>query len=50
MVLFDPLTIADRATFESPRELPVGIEGVWVGGARVVKGCDLVSDVVAGAL
>jgi N-acyl-D-amino-acid deacylase len=50
LVLFDPLTIADRATFESPREVPVGIEGVWVGGQRVVKGGGLVSDVVAGAV
>ena len=50
LVLFDPLTIADLATFESPRELPVGIEGVWVGGERVVEGQDLVSDRVAGHL
>ena len=50
LVLFDPLTIADQATFESPRELPVGIEGVWVGGERVVEGRDLVSDAVAGAV
>jgi N-acyl-D-amino-acid deacylase len=48
LVLFDPLTVADRATFESPRELPVGIEGVWVGGQRVVERGELVLDVVAG--
>jgi len=50
LVLFDPLTIADQATFESPRELPLGIEGVWVRGERVVAGTELVSDVVAGAV
>jgi N-acyl-D-amino-acid deacylase len=50
LVLFDPLTIADQATFESPRELPVGIEGVWVGGRQVVKRRELVADVVAGAV
>jgi N-acyl-D-amino-acid deacylase len=50
LVLFDPLTIADQATFESPRELPLGIEGVWVRGERVVAGTEVVSDVVAGAV
>jgi len=50
LVLFDPLTIADQTTFESPRELPVGIEGVWVGGRQVVKRRELVADVVAGAV
>jgi N-acyl-D-amino-acid deacylase len=50
LVLFDPLTIADQATFETPRELPAGVEGVWVGGERVVEGQDLVSDRVAGAV
>jgi N-acyl-D-aspartate/D-glutamate deacylase len=50
LVMFDPDVIADRATFESPREHPVGIEGVWVGGYRVVSHGDLTAaaDVVAG--
>ena len=48
LVLFDPERVADRATFESPWEYPVGIEGVWVGGERVVESGDLVRDVVAG--
>ncbi len=38
LVLFDPGVVADRATFEAPYEYPVGITGVWVGGARVVAG------------
>jgi N-acyl-D-aspartate/D-glutamate deacylase len=36
LVLFDPESIADRATYERPRETPTGIEGVWVGGQRMV--------------
>jgi len=35
VVLFDPTTIIDRATFEAPRRLPVGVEGVWVNGEAV---------------
>jgi N-acyl-D-aspartate/D-glutamate deacylase len=38
LVLFDPTTVSDRATFESPRETPVGIERVLVGGRTLVKG------------
>ncbi len=50
LVLFDPEVIEDRATFEDPFEYPVGIEGVFVGGRRLVGGGDLVpgADVVAG--
>lgn len=32
LVLFDPATIADRATFESPHAYPVGIDAVVVNG------------------
>jgi N-acyl-D-amino-acid deacylase len=50
LVLFDPATVADRATFEDPFLLPVGIEAVLVGGRRVVARGDLVAgaDAVAG--
>jgi len=37
IVLFDPATIADRATFTDPHQLSVGIEQVWVNGARVIQ-------------
>ncbi len=36
LTLFDPDVVMDRATFESPWEPPVGVEGVWVGGHRLV--------------
>jgi N-acyl-D-amino-acid deacylase len=32
LVLFDPRTIGDRATFAQPRELSSGIDRVWVNG------------------
>ena len=35
LVLFDPVTVADRATFEDPAALSVGIERVWVNGVPV---------------
>ena len=38
VVLFDPETIADQATFENPHQLSVGVQEVWVNGERVLKG------------
>ena len=35
LVLFDPDTVADQATFEDSHQLSVGIDGVWVNGVRV---------------
>jgi N-acyl-D-amino-acid deacylase len=35
LVLFDPETIVDRATFAKPMELPVGIKAVFVNGSKV---------------
>jgi len=37
LVLFDPDTIIDTATFEAPLQYPKGIEKVWVNGALVVE-------------
>jgi N-acyl-D-amino-acid deacylase len=37
MVLFDPATINDVATYESPRQHPTGISTVWVNGVAVMR-------------
>jgi N-acyl-D-aspartate/D-glutamate deacylase len=37
VVIFDPATIADQATFEQPHQLPIGVRDVWVNGARVLR-------------
>jgi N-acyl-D-amino-acid deacylase len=38
VVVFDPATIADRATFADPHRLSVGVHDVWVNGGRVLRG------------
>lgn len=37
VVVFNPNTIADRATFEQPHQLSVGVEYVFVNGTAVVR-------------
>lgn len=37
IVLFDPQTITDRATFADAHQLSTGIHDVWVNGTRVIK-------------
>ncbi len=36
VVIFDPTTIADTATFEAPHQLATGVRDVWVNGERVL--------------
>jgi dihydroorotase/N-acyl-D-amino-acid deacylase len=38
LVIFDPETVADRATFQDPHQYPAGIDYVMVNGRLAVDG------------
>ena len=46
VVVFDPSTVADRATYENPTELPLGIESVIVNGVPIVRDASAISRAV----
>ena len=48
IVVFDPATVADRATVANPAEASAGFDVVLVGGTRVVDHGRLVPGAVPG--
>jgi N-acyl-D-amino-acid deacylase len=37
VVVFDPATIQDHATYEKPHQLATGVDHVWINGIRALK-------------
>ncbi len=37
IVVFDPETIRDRATYEDPHQISVGVKHVFVNGVEIVR-------------
>ncbi|HYC57001.1 MAG TPA: amidohydrolase family protein [Candidatus Binatia bacterium] len=50
LVVIDPATLADTATFQKPSEFPRGIEHVFIGGRHVVEGDRYDADAKAGTV
>ena len=51
LVVFDPVTIVDRATYENPHQFPDGMDSVIVNGVPVIRGgvaVDPLPDVLPG--
>jgi N-acyl-D-amino-acid deacylase len=37
VVIFDPATVQDHATYEKPHQLATGVEDVWINGVRALR-------------
>ncbi len=37
VVIFDPVTVQDHATYEHPHQLATGVDDVWVNGVQALK-------------
>jgi N-acyl-D-amino-acid deacylase len=37
VVIFDPATVQDHATYEKPHQLATGVNDVWVNGVRALE-------------
>ncbi len=37
VVIFDPRTVQDHATYEKPAQLATGVEDVWINGVRALR-------------
>jgi len=49
IVVFDPETVSDRATYADPKQPSVGMKYVFVGGTAVVEMGKIVPNVYPGA-
>lgn len=47
-VVFDPLTITDRATLENANQTAIGVQTVMVNGVPIVLDAELISDAAPG--
>lgn len=48
IVVFDPATVADRATYEDANQTAVGLQTVIVNGTPIVMAGDLILDAAPG--